>query len=111
MQLIDKALLDGRLDFDHFAAAAAYEPQAVHHVANLRLTHEHHGVVSQPGVRAKQNKKIGEAAHGDAQIGADPLFPSLADVHAVAADDAHVVQRFGGAETGSVTEHVNRAFD
>src|SRR2546429_83815 len=58
----------------------AHEPQAFDHVADLRLDHEHDGIVAQAGVGAEENEEIGEAADADAEIGAQAVAPGIVDL-------------------------------
>src|SRR2546429_9425921 len=79
------------------------------HVADLRLDHEHDGIVAQAGVGAEENEEIGEAADADAEIGAQAVAPGIVDLEAAAAKKLHTDELLGDVEAGAVDQDVDRA--
>src|SRR6266852_219859 len=102
-------MLDFRPDFQDVLLSALHELQAIHSIANLRFDHEHDGIVAQSGVGPEKHEEIGEAADGDAEIGAHALSPGVVNFHAALPHHAAPNERLGGAEAGAINQNVRRA--
>src|SRR5690606_27585203 len=90
--------------------AAQQRAQAAHHVVELAFDHEHYRVVPEAGVGPQQEEQVGEAGHGDAQVGLHAFAPGVLELAAVAADDVEVVEGVGDVEAGAEDDGVDFAF-
>ena len=72
-------------NFHHADVAFAHQLQALDDVADLRLNHQHDGIVAQAGVGPEKDEEIREAANDHAKIRAHAVAPRVVNFQAVAA--------------------------
>src|SRR5947209_12934592 len=89
LQIGVEALHDLRAHVGGARAAAAHRVEHLEHVVDLALEHEDDRVVPQVGVRAVEQEEVGEAAHGQPQVGLGPARPALVERGPAGADHAH----------------------
>src|SRR6185437_12938335 len=79
-------------------------------ITDLGLDHEHHRVVSQPGVGPQQKEQVGHVGDGDPAVRADALaVPPVHQVLAVQPLDLDVCVGVGDVEAGGIHDHVGLA--
>ena len=73
---------------------------------DLPLHHEDHRVVAQAGVGAQQHEGVGEARHGEAQVGAGSAVPGLGEIPALQPGQAQAAEGIVDGEAGTPDQHV-----
>src|SRR5205807_1312617 len=103
-----EVLLRFGANFHHADVAFAHQLQALDDVADLRLNHQHDGIVAQAGVGAEKNEKIRKTADRHAEIGAQAVAPGVVNLEAPAAKQLHADELLGDMEPGAINQYVDR---
>ena len=72
---------------------------------------KYNGIVRQERIRPDEHEKIRESRHRHAEQGRGAVAPELAEIGAVAADDAQGRKQVGATKPGGEDEGVERAFN
>jgi len=107
LQLAVELRLDGRAHLDRVRALAVHRLQCAEDVFDLRLDHEHHRVMTEPGVRADDHEEVRIAGQRRAEIRVRAVAPCIDDIEAAAADDRAARERIGDLEAGAVDQAVH----
>src|SRR5580704_6490283 len=111
MDVSDKLLLLFWTHFEDVLLGAFHEGQTTHHIADLRFDHKDDGIVAKSGIGAEQQKEVGKAADGHAEIRTHALAPGIVDFHAAAADNPNADERLRGAKACAKNQNVDWTLD